>query len=481
MDRQLLRANTALARLEVLRAMRKQLRGSRRSPWEGMSYVEFSEKVLGIMLWEKVAEVFDSVQNNRYTLVTAGHATGKTHGAADLIIAFMNVHYSSQALSTAPTGWHVEKRLWAEINKQYQLSRRSLPGKMFKTRYELGPKRFATGISTNESANFQGGHEEHLLIVFDEGQGVRPEIWTAAYGMMTNPGARFLVICNPTETSGDVYDASLSPEWNVIVLDCEEHPNVIAAKNGEPEPFPGAVSLEWVLEREREWGRDSPLFQSRVKGIFPTISDNVVITRPMIQECVDAIPPRDDGTFMGVDVARYGEDFSSVCITRNGVPIYFEKWQGMSTTTTAGKVRQLMTAFEVEPHRVNVDVTGVGAGVVDSLAEAGVYVNGVVMAEKPNGCWDHIFASIRCLNKRAELWWAARCLILRHEVSIDPKFKEIWADLTVPHYKFSTSDKLVIESKEDIRKRIGRSTDGGDAYILTLAREAECGANISFL
>jgi hypothetical protein len=36
-------------------------------------------------------------------------------------------------------------------------------------------------------------------------------------------------------------------------------------------------------------------------------------------------------------------------------------------------------------------------------------------------------------------------------------------DLTSPHYRIMSGGKIQVESKDDIKKRIGRSTDTGDA------------------
>jgi hypothetical protein len=82
---------------------------------------------------------------------------------ADLLACFAN-----------PTAWtQVERLLWGEIRKSVKTSTIPYP-KPSKTRLELGPNRYAMGLSTNEGVRFQGWHGK-ILIVIDEAPGVKPE------------------------------------------------------------------------------------------------------------------------------------------------------------------------------------------------------------------------------------------------------------------------------------------------------------------
>lgn len=74
-------------------------------------------------------------------------------------------------------------------------------------------------------------------------------------------------------------------------------------------------------------------------------------------------------------------------------------------------------------------------------------------------------------NKRAEAWWR-----FREELDPDqeggsviaiPPGAEVRADLASPHWKLTTRG-IQIESKDDIRKRIGRSPGKGDAMVMCL-------------
>ena len=92
---------------------------------------------------------------------------------------------------------------------------------------------------------------------------------------------------------------------------------------------------------------------------------------------------------------------------------------------------------------------------------------GINFAEESNYYDGSGFLKMR--NQRAEAYWRAR-------ESLDPETgdalaiapdNELLADLTAARYKVTPSGVL-IESKEDIKKRIGRSTDCGDAFTMSL-------------
>jgi hypothetical protein len=74
---------------------------------------------------------------------------------------------------------------------------------------------------------------------------------------------------------------------------------------------------------------------------------------------------------------------------------------------------------------------------------------------------------LRFLNRRAAAWWHMRELL---DPSLDavvglPDDDALIGDLCAPTWWINSSGKVQIESKDDIRKRLGRSTDAADAVI----------------
>jgi len=77
---------------------------------------------------------------------------------------------------------------------------------------------------------------------------------------------------------------------------------------------------------------------------------------------------------------------------------------------------------------------------------------------------------LRFANKRAEAWWKFREALepnLGEPVALPPD-QELLSDLTTPRWKLTQSG-ILIESKDDIRKRLGRSPDKGDAVVMAWA------------
>jgi hypothetical protein len=169
---------------------------------------------------------------------------------------------------------------------------------------------------------------------------------------------------------------------------------------------------------------------------------------------------------VGLDVARGGDD-KTVAITRVG------RWFSMPTkvagkdtpdgpTVLAHIGREM--SYQIPVH---VDVIGVGSSVYDHLRASNVDVKAVNFGEGSGGA--DRSGNLRFKNMRAELWWKMR-------EALDPAFglnlclppdPELKADLVSPRWK-ATPQGIQIESKDDIRERIGRSTDCGDALVMAL-------------
>src|SRR4029077_11068153 len=118
------------------------------------------------------------------------------------------------------------------------------------------------------------------------------------------------------------------------------------------------------------------------------------------------------------------------------------------------------------PDAVFVDGTGIGWGVIDRLNQLGCStVRGVDFGARADRT-DGSDAAVRYANKRAEMWgymkeWCkAGCL---------PNDRELLADLGAVDYGYDASDAILLERKDDMRRRGLASPDDGDALALTFA------------
>lgn len=164
---------------------------------------------------------------------------------------------------------------------------------------------------------------------------------------------------------------------------------------------------------------------------------------------------------IGVDPARFGDDRTAIAFRRSRKVTKIDTYSKKDTMEIAGICARLLKNHQ--PAAMFIDVVGMGAGVVDRLMELGwgqkiIAVNGGERARDP----DHY------MNKRAEMWGEMKEWLEQRTVQI-PDDDALQADLQGPAFKFDSSQRLVLEKKEDMKKRGVRSPDLGDAIALTFA------------
>ena len=124
-----------------------------------------------------------------------------------------------------------------------------------------------------------------------------------------------------------------------------------------------------------------------------------------------------------------------------------------------------------------VDTIGVGAGVVARLREQGLWVEAFQAAARSEGTDES--GELQFLNRRAEGWWRLRALLdpARKPTLALPPDDLLIGELTAPTYRTTSNGRSQIESKDEIRKRLGRSSDRADAVMMAFATEAGAGAS----
>lgn len=435
--------------------------------------VEFQWRMFGTRLWEKQVAIAESVRDNRKTLAVTGHGIGKTRVAAGIVLWFLQTNPGSIVVTTATTWGQVRNLLWSEIRALYSLNYSKgfwkLGGTCNDTRLENAEKWFAVGLSTKDPNSFQGFHAEKVLVVADEAQGIPAKIWDAFDAITVSTGSRILALVNPVTRSGRDYEHYRRGKWKVVKVSCLEHPNVRSRR----EVIPGAVTWEWVQERREEWGEESPIYQSRVLGEYPSEEDDVLLPLSWLERSCEARKiETEDGVHLGVDPARYGADYTAWCLRKGWRVLAVGRWQGVDLETTKGRVIQLARKYGVPRTNVHVDVVGLGAGLVDGLRAAGYDVDAVNNGGAPRGEWRALVGKDALFkNRRAELHWVARLLFQRQKIRLRPEWTRLMGDLCAPRYSVDGAGKIVIESKDEIKDRLGHSPDEGDAFICSLSKK----------
>ena len=433
----------------------------------------WAKDVVGVTMTEPQRRFAESVVLNKRTVVRSANGTGKTHGAALLLLWFVMTRRAI-VIATAPTWSHVKHRLWGEVVKAYRASKIPLGGELLPDgcRLKCGDKWEAFGLSTNDESNFQGGHAENLLIIFDEAQGIRDKIWEAAESMVIGGSARWLAIGNPLEPKGNFYKAFQEPDyWNAVTISALEHPNVTSGN----EIIPGAVTKEWVEERLAAWGENDPRYQARVLGMFPEAGLDSVVPLRYLEDALTAnVGDPEEGAHLGVDVARFGPDETVITLVRGGILTKERRLAGKDGNQVAGEVIQQAREAKIKKEeaidRIHVDPIGVGASVVDAMLRSGWRVDSANFAAKPRNIYREECGDMAFANLRAELWWSVRELARRKRIVIPKKFGSTWSELIEPSYHYNSRGALVVEEKDKVKARLGRSPDGADAFVLALSR-----------
>lgn len=463
-------------------------------------------------------EIAESVRDNRYTAVPSCHDSGKSFLASRIICHWIDSHPPGEAfvVSTAPTAAQVSAILWREIAKAHRVAK--LPGRINRAGYPqwyVGSELVGYGRkpADYEQSAFQGIHARYVLVVIDEACGVSRHLFDAVDSLATNQHARVLAIGNPDDETS-YFKKICDPDsgWNVIHIDGLRTVNFTreqvanypltqklmdAEKIGyNTEPVTSALresmlSPLWVEERIKRWAgaRDSDdaaavarmcaqsnLFASKVRGIFPTNSNTGVIPLGWVQLAVNrwrdwdsaGRPMQVGRKVVGVDVAYSGDDESAVCV-RIGNSVYpVERYSHADTIETANHAAKHL---HTPACMAVVDVIGVGAGVYDALrrwrAKGLIEAECVPFNAAAQSHRTDTLGEFRFRNDRAAAWWNFREILDPSKGSqvMLPDDERLMEELVAPRAEHFAGGIIKIESKDEIKRRLGRSTDSADAVI----------------
>lgn len=417
----------------------------------------FTRECLGVDLWGKEAEIMEAVRDNSRTAVESCESSGKSFTDACVLLWFLYSFAPSTALTTAPTLRQVEDVLWKEIRGRWYGAKVPLGGRLLTMELEIDPEQkwFALGLTTTETERFLGYHNENVLVIVDQPAGVSEEIFHAIENPLSSGFTRLLMTGNPTRNEGTFYDACHSPDtpYKVIHIGYQDTPNF-------RDDIPNRsylLSPEYVEGRRKLWGEDSGLWQAYILGIPPVEGLDTLIPVSWIDLSKNRDLPRDGGVVIGVDTAREGDD-ENVAIVRQGPKVlWMEAWHEPSTMVTADKIAALAELYF--PVRINVDMAPIGAGVLDRLKQKGLPAVGIEVGQPAKN--SHQFVNIR-----AEMFWRLRMLFQNGEIDIidDP---ELIGQLSKLKYEQMRGEqRIIIESKRNMKARGLRSPDRADALAL---------------
>jgi hypothetical protein len=486
---------------------------------------KFARDYLRIKLDPEQEEALYAVQVNPKVAIASGTSRGKDYVTAAAAVCFMyltpvwnekgELVGNTKVILSAPTGRQVKKIMMPEVSRIFRGSI-YLPGTITSDTIRIpGYDEWYLHAFKADDTNIEswtGFHAVNMFFGITEATGLPQQGFDSIEGNLQG-NSRLLIVFNPNISHGYAANAFRASSFKKIRLNSLNAPNVLARKI----IYPGQVDYDWIKQRVEEWCtriakedriaaegdfdwegawyRPNDLFRAKVLGLFPKASEGVLIPREWIdlanerykQFKADKIPIEKQ-LRLGVDVAGMGRD-SSCFLPRFGDLV--EKITMVHSGGTAnhmeiaGKtldfLRSNYDAYSGRHPQAFIDTIGEGAGVYSRLIE---------LSEKPNHDFlkgrvhsakfseaaesggtplkDHT-QQYEFANLRAYLFWAIRDWLNPEMGSkaMLPPDEALGEELSEIKWKFQSNGKIIIEPKEEIKKRLKRSPDKADALANT--------------
>ena len=424
---------------------------------------------LGAIPWERQEDVLRSVVENAETNVVSGHGVGKDWLAARIVMWWICTR-QGVAITTAPKDDQVRTILWGEIRSAHENARALLGGTLLPADplWRIGPKWYAKGMVGRDVNALQGFHAANVLVVEDEAAGLADFVFEAVESCAAGDADRILRIGNPKCGPNHPFakacrDPDVPGLRRTLRIRSTETPNY---RDGS-DVIPGLASRKWVERQAAKYGRSSAIFGATVEARFPPAAADGLIGYEHIQAARERLEAGAEGggtIRLGLDCARFGDDLTS-CWATDGV----RAWRVFRISKAIGpEIARRAVAACAELHAVSVaiDVGGI-TGAVDGVYDL------QARGEAPEGLevYENQFGSASTepsehQNRRTELYWRLRDW-LRDEAAFDPD-EGLEEELLAPTYKWSGRSKI-LEPKDKIKARLGRSPDDADALALAVA------------
>lgn len=395
--------------------------------------------------------------------VASGHGVGKTTLVAWLIHWFVCTRAHPQILVTAGTAAQLEKKTWRELAKWHKISLQRQWFEWTATKFYLkeAPETwFAAAIpwSEHNADAFAGTHEKYVLVIFDEASAIADIIWETVEGAMTTAQCIWIAFGNPIRNTGrfKACFTKFRNFWKSFRVDSRT--SKVANQ---------AQIAQWA----KQYGEDSDFFRKRVKGEFPKMSSNQLVSEETVEACrefvaygYESFPIR-----IGVDIAGEGENADdTVIIVAQGHKVHeCHRMNGYDPVEVYTKVSNTYDHYQKMNDRlmVYVDKIGIGHGVHALCKKSGMPVIGVIsgaQAKEPE----------RYVNLRIEMWYDM-AEALKEGIDLtalsDEDYTRLKEDLTNIEYYETTSSKYQLESVDDLKERELPSPDYGSALAFTFA------------
>lgn len=468
-----------------------------------------------------------SIATGNWASLYAATGTGKTYSLSRIVFWFLDCFDDSLIVTSAPKESQLKLHLWSEIGRAFHKFKAIRPeAKLTSLRLSLSDideenpydghqaVGFVAGTGSDEQSatKAQGFHRKDMLIITEETPGMNSAVMTAFKNTSTGTNNQILAVGNPDSELDELATFSELAHVKDFRISAFDYPNVVLDK----ELFPGAVTNMSIDRRRNEYGEDSPLFKSRVRGISPKQSSNSVISVKWIEDAFERTEVKDELLYknaLGVDVANsQNGDLASCCYGKGSTLedviefrcpsasdivynlIYdddkLDEIEASMKTNRLKTIRNFISVedsnteeealfnrydipmiqdYDIDTTNIGIDAVGVGVSTINTFNNLGYKVTSL-----HGGQWEEAIPMIndkpmyKFINLRAQMWWELREDLRKGKIRINIKSKalrqKIKKELGAPRFEVR-DNSIVIESKDKIIKRLRKSPNIGDSIV----------------
>lgn len=415
------------------------------------------------------AEALEAFPHNPRLAMKACKGPGKTAVLAWLGLNFLGTRSHPRIGATSITEGNLNANLWPELAKwmgvspffteQFTWTKTAIVHKQhWKTWWMQARGWPKQADPEQQSTALAGLHADFVMWILDESGGMPQAIMTTAEAIFLSGIEQHVVQAgNPTHTTGPLHRACTTDRahWYVVTITGDP-------RRADRSPRMNLAECQKLIDT---YGRDNPWVMVNVLGEFPPSSINSLLGVEDVEAAMRRHIPVDQYRHMqkrlGIDVARFGDD-RTVIFPRQGLAAFRPRvMRNARGTAIAAKAQVLAHNWSkggTLPLIFVDDTGGWGHSCIDALILAGMPVHPIVYSERA--------LDPRYKNRRAEFWIEGAKAVKAGAAL--PYIPEMIPELTEPTYTF-IGGVFVLEEKDLVKVRLGRSPDLADAYFQTYA------------
>lgn len=414
-------------------------------------------------IWRET--IHPALSDNRFAVLVCHRRFGKTVGTVNEMIkkAVLNERKAPVYAYVAPYRNQAKRVAW-EYLKYYT---NPIPGRTVNeselfvelpTRHQGSPGARLYIIGADHPDALRGIYLDGVIL--DEYANIKPELWGGVIRPALSDREGWAVFIGTPKGQNQFYEmyqyADQSDGWYSCIYRADES-GVL------PEDEIADMRAQMTeMEYRQELLCDFTASASDVVMPIDLVTD--AAAREMSAEDVAGQP-----VVLGVDVARFGDDRTAICVRQGLFLREMRTYTELSTMDAASAVMACWTEFS--PDAVFIDAGAMGAGVIDRLRQLGyspteVNFGGAAMEAE------------RYANIRAEMYFKCRdWLEAGGAIGQDADLK---TELSAAEYRFTGNGRIILEGKDKIKERMGKSPDLADALALTFAHPVRLADNSKY-